>query len=154
MTEDTLVLLGHHTNLLFLIGLTIILGTLGARLFQKLSIPQVVGFIAMGVLIGESGLNLLSHDFLEAMRNLNFISLGVIGFSIGGELRLEIFKAHGKEFLILLLGEGLSAFFLVGVGTGAVIYFFTHNAPLAISLGCLLGAISSATAPAATVDVL
>ena len=146
--------MGHHTNLLFLVGLTIILGTIGARIFQKLNIPQVVGFIAIGVIIGESGFNLLSHDFLEAMRNLNFISLGVIGFSIGGELKLDIFRAHGKEFLILLLAEGLGAFFLVGLGTGTAIYLFTGNTMLAIALGGLLGAISSATAPAATVDVL
>ena len=154
MPESALILLGHHTNLLFLIGLTIILGTLGARLFQKLNIPQVVGFIAMGVLIGESGFNILSHDFLTAMQNLNFISLGVIGFSIGGELRLDIFRAHGKQFLILLLSEGLGAFFLVSIGTGTAVYLFTYNAALSIAIGCLLGAISSATAPAATVDVL
>lgn len=154
MPDNALLLLGHHTNLLFLIGLTIILGTLGARLFQKLNIPQVVGFISMGVLVGESGFHLLSHDFLIAMGNLNFISLGIIGFSIGGELRLEIFRAHGREFLILLLAEGLGAFFLVGIGTGTVIYLFTQQAALAIAIGGLLGAISSATAPAATVDVL
>lgn len=154
MTESSLLLLGHHTNLLFLIGLTIILGTLGARLFQKLNIPQVVGFIAMGVLIGESGFNILSHDFLQAMKNLNFISLGVIGFSIGGELRLDIFRIHGRQFMILLLAEGLGAFFLVGISSGIVIYLFTRQIGLAIALGGLLGAISSATAPAATVDVL
>ncbi|MBU1106688.1 MAG: cation:proton antiporter [Candidatus Riflebacteria bacterium] len=154
MSDKALLLLGHHTNLLFLIGFAIILGTLGARLFQKLKIPQVVGFIAMGVLIGESGFKLLSHDFLAAMNNLNFVSLGVIGFSIGGELRLDIFRAHGREFLILLLAEGLGAFFLVGIGSGAVIYYFTQQAALAIAIGGLLGAISSATAPAATVDVL
>ncbi len=154
MSENALLMLGHHTNLLFIIGLTIILGTIGARVFQKLNIPQVVGFISIGVVIGESGFNLLSHDFLEAMRNLNFISLGVIGFSIGGELKLEIFKAHGKEFFILLLAEGLGAFFLVSLGTGAAIYYFTGKVFLAIAIGALLGAISSATAPAATVDVL
>ncbi len=154
MSDSALLLLGHHTNLLFIVGMTIILGTIGARIFQKLNIPQVVGFIAIGVIIGESGFNLLSHDFLEAMRNLNFVSLGVIGFSIGGELKLEIFQAHGREFLILLLAEGLGAFFLVSIGTGIAIYLFTQQIFLAIAIGVLLGAISSATAPAATVDVL
>jgi Kef-type K+ transport system membrane component KefB/predicted transcriptional regulator len=42
----------------------------------------------------------------------------------------------------------------VGTLTGLATWFFTHNPMKSVSLGLLLGAISSATAPAATVDVL
>lgn len=145
---------GFHANLLLLIGMTILLGTLGARIFQLLRIPQVVGFIVMGIAIGNSGLNILSKDFLHSMQILNFLALGVIGFNIGGELQYATFKKYGKQFIILLLSEGLSAFVLVSILTTTVGYLSTGNFKLSLALGLLLGAISSATAPAATVDVI
>ncbi|MBR5867792.1 MAG: cation:proton antiporter, partial [Spirochaetaceae bacterium] len=48
------------TNLILLLGLIMFLGAIGGRLFQRLKIPQVVGYIVIGVLIGQSGFQLLS----------------------------------------------------------------------------------------------
>ncbi len=154
LPSDLLALFGHHSNILLLIGLTILLGTCGARIFQKLRIPQVVGFIVMGIVIGDSGFKLLSKEFVLSMSMLNFMALGIIGFNIGGELKLATFKKHGKQFIFLLLSEGLGAFFLVSISTTIISYYFTRNPATSLALGLLLGAISSATAPAATVDVV
>ncbi|MBU0709430.1 MAG: sodium:proton exchanger, partial [Candidatus Omnitrophica bacterium] len=45
-----------HLNILFLLGLALFGGAVGGRLFQKIRIPQVVGYIVIGIIIGESGL--------------------------------------------------------------------------------------------------
>jgi len=143
-----------HTNLLLLLGIAIFGGTVGARFFKRIRLPQVVGYIVIGLILGESGVRLFSNDIITALRPFNFFALGIIGFMIGGELRAEVFKKYGRQFFIILLCEALGAFFLVGVLTALVTYFATGNPRQALALGMVLGAVSSATAPAATVDVL
>jgi Kef-type K+ transport system membrane component KefB len=143
-----------HLNLLFLLGVAVFFGTAGAKLFQKLRIPQVVGYIVIGLILGGSALKLIGIELVMSLSPLNIFALGIIGFTIGGELKLDIFKRYGKQFIIILVSEGVFAFLAVGLLTGLGTYHFTHNLNQSIALGVLLGAISSATAPAATVDVL
>jgi Kef-type K+ transport system membrane component KefB len=143
-----------HLNLLLLMGIAVFFGTIGARLFQKLHIPQVVGYIVIGLILGGSALKLINIEVVMSLSPLNMFALGIIGFTIGGELKLDIFKKYGKQFVIILVSEGVFAFLAVGLLTGFGAYCFTHNLNSSMALGVLLGAISSATAPAATVDVL
>jgi len=144
----------YHLNLLLLMGLAILGGTIGARWFQRFHIPQVVAYFVIGLLVGESGLRLIRHDLIENMAPFSFFALGLIGFMIGGELRREVFDKYGKKFFAILLGEGLSAFVLVTALTIPAAWWFLRDVRSATALGLLLGSISSATAPAATVDVL
>ncbi len=141
-------------GLLLIFGIGVFGGTLGAWLFQRLKIPQVVGYIAIGVLVGETGLRLIRADDIAALNTFNLFALGVIGFLVGGELRGESFRQYGRQYLAVLLGEGLASVALVGVASGAIVYAITGDAPLAIAAGAILGAISSATDPASTVSVL
>jgi len=143
-----------HLPALLVIGLAVFFGTVGAGVFQKLRIPQVVGYIAIGMLIGRSGLRLLDSDSIRRLAPFSFFALGMIGFMVGGELRAEVFRKYGKSFVAILLAEGLGAFLCVTVLTGGFIFALTGEVALSVALGILLGAISSATAPAATVDVL
>ncbi|NQU38965.1 MAG: cation:proton antiporter [Lentisphaerae bacterium] len=144
----------EHLPILLIIGSAILAGSLGGRLFQMLRIPQVVGYIAIGVLVGKSGLHLLGDREIEGLLPFNFFALGIIGFLIGGELHRNVFKRHGRQLVRILLGESLVSFVVVGCLVSVASYLFTGNGPLSISFGLILGAISSATAPAATVDVL
>jgi CBS domain-containing protein len=81
-------------------------------------------------------------------------ALGVIGFMIGAELRGDVFKKYGRQFFIILFSQGIGAFLLVAVGASAMAWFITHNLYTSIAMGLVLGAIASATAPAATANVL
>ncbi len=140
-------------NLVLLFGIIIAGGAFGARLFQKLNIPQVVGCIIVGILLGDV-LNLITPHTIEKLRPFTMFALGLIGFMIGGELRADIFKKYGKQFFIILLSQGIGAFLLVAVATSIMTWLVTDNLPMAIAAGLVLGAIASATAPAATVNVL
>jgi len=149
-----------HLNLLLLMGIALFGGTLGARLFKRIHFPQVVGYIVIGLVFGESALSLIDHQMIEMMSPFNFFALGIIGFMIGGELKLSIFRKFGRQFMIILLAEGLGAFVAVSTLTFLAGLTLTHFGLIDLSwrvslgLALLLGAISSATAPAATVDVL
>lgn len=142
-------------GILFVLGIGLVGGLFGAWLFKKLHVPQVVGYLVLGVLMGESGFHLIRANYIvTTLQPLNELAFGIIGFLVGGELHASIFKKYGKQFVAILLGEGLLAFLLVGIPSTVIIYFVVHSWVLAIAAGVVFGAIASATDPASTIDVL
>lgn len=150
MHFDTL----ESANLILLLGVILLLGALGGHLFQKLKFPQVVGYIVIGILIGQSGFQILSSKVIDAMDPLSSIALSLIGFLIGGELKASTLKKYGKQFVGILLLESIVPFFVVSIVVSGVSFLITKDCNTSLALGLVLGAISSATAPAATTDVL
>lgn len=143
-----------HVPVLLLIGGAIFAGTVGGRLFQWLRVPQVVGYIAIGVLVGRSGLGLIGDVEILSLRPFNYFALGLIGFLVGGELKIEEFRKYFRQYVAILLGEGIASFLLVFIASGAVAYFVSGSVAVAVAAGVVLGAIASATDPASTIDVL
>jgi Kef-type K+ transport system membrane component KefB/predicted transcriptional regulator len=144
----------YHLNVILLLGIAIFGGTIGARVFRRLHVPQIIGCILIGVAIGESGLRLVSDRVVQLVEPLNYFALGIIGFMIGGELKLEVMRKYGRQFVAILLAEGMAAFFLVSMAVFAIVYLFTHDLRVSVALGVVLGAIASATDPASTIQVL
>ena len=134
-------------NLIFLIGTILLLGALGGRLFQKLKIPQVVGYIVIGIIIGQSGFQVLSANVISALEPVSSIALALIGFLIGGELKISVLKKYGKQFTGILFFEAIVPFFVVSIVVTAVSFLFTKDIKTSISIGLILGSISSETAP-------
>lgn len=143
-----------HYHILFVMGVMAFAGVLGAWFFQRLRIPQVVGYIFIGVIIGESGIQLLDAGHIASLQPFNRFALGIIGLLVGGELRFATFRKYGRQFAAIMLGEGLLTFCLVGLSTGLLAYFVLDDVALALAAGVVFGAIASATDPASTVDVL
>lgn len=141
-------------GVLGLLGICVAGGIIGAWIFQKLKVPQVVGYIVIGVLIGDTGFGLLHPSDIQALQPFNNFALGIIGFLVGGELSASIFKKYGKQFTAILIGEGIAAFTLVGVVSTLILYAVCHDWITSIAAGVVFGAIASATDPASTIDVL
>ncbi len=145
---------GFHLGILPVIGAALLFGTIGARLFQKIRLPQVVGYIIVGLVIGRSGLRLIDTATLDALEPFNFFALGIIGFMIGGQLHRDVFRKYGKQFMTILFSQGIGTFVVVSVLTAGALLLVTRNIAASAAVGIVLGAICSATAPAATVEVL
>ena len=137
---------GFQLDELAILGLTIVSAYLGSKLVQRLGIPQVVGFILVGLLLGTSFLNLIPLELTHQLDFVSEIALGLIGFEMGSHLRLSELRKMGRSILLILLGEAIGTFLLVTAG----VYLLTRSDYTAI----LFGALAAATAPAATVDVL
>jgi len=144
----------HGTQLMLLVGIMMFFGSFGGRVFQRLKIPQVVGYIVIGILIGVSGFAVLGKNTVAALNPISTASLSLIGFLVGAELKIEVIKKYGKQFVGILIGESITPFFVVALLTGSVTYLFTKSLAQSLSFGLILGAICAATAPAATTDVL
>jgi Kef-type K+ transport system membrane component KefB len=136
----------YEPNILTIIGLIISVSFLGSKIFQRLGIPQVVGFIVIGVALGPSLVNIVPPELSEELTFVSQIALGLIGFDMGSHLLLNELRKLGRSIIFILLFEAFGAFALVTAG----VYAITQSWYTAL----IFGAVSSATAPAATVDVL
>src|SRR4030042_1516737 len=137
----------HHLNSLLIIGLAIFFGTVGARLFQKLHIPQVIGYLTIGILLGPV-FKIIPPETVKVFEPFSLFALGLIGFLIGGELKKNIFVKYGRQVFYILLFEGLTAFLLSTIlCTAALLLVFEWQ--IAVAAGVVFGAICSATDPAA-----
>ena len=139
-------------NVVLLIGIAVFCGTVGARVFQRLRVPQIIGYVTIGIILGPV-LRVISQQTIETFQPFNMFALGIIGFLIGGELKAETFVKFGRQVAWILLFEGLAAFLLVGTSTFLVMRFFA-DWQTALAVGVLFGAICSATDPASTIGVL
>ena len=147
-------MLNPQSSILFILGIGIFGGIAGAWFFQKIKVPQVLGYLVIGIIIGQSGMKLINSDIIDSLKNFNFFALGIIGFLVGGELHGSTMKKYGKQFSAILLGEGVLAFSLVTISVSLVLYIFTKNFSASLAGGIVFGAIASATDPASTMDVL
>jgi len=134
------------STFLLLLGISLLGGLYAAKGARKFKTPQVVGYVVVGVAMGPTLLNVLKPDTVEHLDALTEVALAVMGFMIGSELRWKTLKKMGGSIAWIVALEALGALVFVTAG----VYLFTHNLAEAI----LLGALSSATAPAGTVDVL
>ena len=135
-----------NLDILSIIGILITVAFIGSKAFQRLGIPQVVGFIVVGTLCGSSFLNIIPLELTHELTFVSHIALGLIGFDIGSHLRLRELRQLGRCLIIILICEAIGTFLIVTAG----IYAITQS----IHTALIFGALASATAPAATVDVL
>jgi Kef-type K+ transport system membrane component KefB len=142
----------HAFNIILLIGIAIFGGTVGARIFQKLKVPQVIGYVVVGIVLGPI-IGFIEPATLKALEPFNLFALGIIGFLVGGELKKEIFTKFGKQVAAILIFEGIMAFVLVGLSTFLVMWYF-RDWKTALAVGVVFGAICAATDPASTISVL
>ena len=133
-------------NELTSIGLILLLALLAGHLVKVLRIPEVTGYILVGVALGPSMLGWLSQENLVALGVLSEVALGLILFSVGSVFEFSRFRKFGRQVLVITLVE--SALAAVAVTVGAL--WLGQPWPVAL----LLGVIATATAPASTLMVI
>lgn len=149
-------------QLLLSIAVALALGLLMTRVFKylKLNLPDVTSFLLAGIIIGPfvlgrigiKGLGFPSFEDVEGLELLSQCALGFIAFAIGNEFNLQQLKHVGKQAFVIGVVQGLVAAILVDAALIAL-HFAMPNV-LSIPVALTLGAIATATAPAATIMVI
>lgn len=128
------------------LAVAMLAGLLLTRVVKPLHLPNVTGYLIAGLLIGPHVFKLLPENAVESLSLITTLALGFIAFSIGGEFKLSGIKQIGSKAIIITLFQAFGAVILVD----AVLLICGFDAPLALTLG----AIATATAPAATLLVV
>ncbi len=134
-----------HGNLIFGVGALLLAGFVGGKLASRLKLPTISGYIVAGLVLGPSMLNVVPDHIVESLAPIPHIALGLIAITIGSEFRIAKLRQTGRNILIITTFQLIITFAAVTFGLSL------FGAPLPMAL--LLGAIASATAPAATVAI-
>jgi Kef-type K+ transport system membrane component KefB len=133
-------------NEILSVGLILMAALIAGHAAQLIRVPEVTGYLLVGLLIGPTALDLISHDNLEALGFLSEVALGLILFSIGSIFEASQFRRLGRGVVRITLFETSCSFVLVAIGVWAA------GQPVAVAL--LLGVVAMETAPATTLMVL
>lgn len=156
-------------NSLLAIAIALILGLLSTRVMKLLGMPNVTGYLVVGLIIGPYALGIIPGDsslitgeplyltlsggkvyMLDIFGVISTVALGFIGFSIGIEFKISHVKEIGKSAITITFCQALAATLCVDVILAA--FSFVTDMPLYEAI--ILGAIATATAPAATIMVV
>lgn len=141
-------------------SIALLAGLLMTRIFKKLKLPAVTAYLIAGVLIGPyclgalgiPGLGFDSMHAVEALGLISEVALGFIAFSIGNEFRLDELKKTGHQASVIGIFQAVVATLLVDVALWIVHLIAPDK--ISVSQAITLGAIATATAPAATLMVV
>ena len=152
-------------DILLSIAIALFVGLLFTRVIKPLGLPAVTGYLVAGVLIGPYGLGMLgsllgvdglgfpSMPYIEHFGVISDVALGFIAFSIGNEFRLSQLKKIGKQATIIGIVQALVAAVFVDIAL-CVLSLILGEEVLPMSVAITLGAVATATAPAATLMVV
>ncbi|MEN3189949.1 MAG: cation:proton antiporter [Atribacterota bacterium] len=147
-------------NSILSVGLLLVIGFFGGLIARKFKLPTISGYIIIGMCL--SLFHVIPKELINGDLNIIVeISLGIIGYLVGGTLNFGIIKRYGKQIILITFTQLMGAWILVTVLlaflTPLIIKldiphpsFYQTYLPLAI----IIGAISCATAPAATIAVI
>jgi Kef-type K+ transport system membrane component KefB len=129
------------------IGLILTFGVLGSDALKKLKIPEILGFIVVGIVSGLifKPLGLFQDHYASVTNVVVALALGFIGFHLGSEIDWKTIKKMSSKVIVILLVEAFFTFFFVTF----LVFLITNELYIAM----LFGALASATAPAGTAAV-
>ena len=142
------------------LSIALLAGLLLSRLAKKLNLPAVTAYLVAGILVGPyclgllgiKGIGFISMDDVKSYSIICDAALGFIAFSIGNEFRLVQLKKIGRQATIVGIFQAIVTTLIVDIALIAL--HFAIPDVLTIEAAIILGAIASATAPAATLMVV
>ena len=145
---------------LIVLSIAIFAGLMLSRLAKLLKLPAVTAYLVAGILIGPyvlgqlgvEGLGFISSENVKSFSIISEVALGFIAFSIGNEFRLSQLKKIGKQATVIGIFQALVTALLVDAVLIGL--HFAMKDTLSLSAAITLGAIATATAPAATLMVV
>lgn len=147
-------------EILLALSIAIFSGLIMSRLTKMWNLPAVTAYLVAGILIGPyclgqlgvPGLGFISHGDVEKFKIISEVALGFIALSMGNEFRLSELKKIGKQATVIAVFQAVVATILVDAALIGLHFVFPEQLP--ISCAITLGAVATATAPAATLMVV
>ena len=151
--------MSQTASILLSLSIALLAGLLLSRLAKKVQLPAVTAYLVAGVLIGPFLLGMLeipgigiTHEQLEGFGIISDVALGFIAFSMGNEFRISALKKIGKQATVIGIAQAVFTTAIVDIALIALHFAMPDKLPLSSAI--VLGAVATATAPAATLMVV
>ena len=107
------------------ISIALIAGLISNRLIKLVNLPNVTGYLIVGILLGpylfslfnKNLTGLLNEEMIKGLGIIVDIALGFIAFSIGSEFKLSSIKKIGKGIISITLLQALAAMIFVDIAS-------------------------------------
>ena len=147
-------------HILISIAVAMVAGLLMTRVINLLKLPDVTAYLIAGILIGPNflghlgipGLGFLTSAEVENLNILSNLALGFIAFAIGAEFVMPKLKHVGRQAIVISVFQAVLA--SIFVAASLIVAHFVFPDRLSLPAAVTLGAVASATAPAATLMVV
>ena len=147
-------------EILLSLSIALFAGLMLSRLAKLLQLPAVTAYLVAGVILGPfcigaigiDGFGFTSMESIEHLSIISDVALGFIAFAIGNEFRLSQLKSIGKQATIIGIFQAVFTTLLVDAALIGLHFLMPDKLPLPTAI--ILGAVASATAPAATLMVV
>ncbi len=149
----------HETpEILLTLSMALLSGLLLSRVAKKMGLPAVTAYLVAGVIIGPFCLGKFGFVFTEAnppqfYSLLCDLALGFIAFAIGNEFRLAQLKKIGKQATVIGIFQAIFTTIVVDIALISLSFILPEGC-LPLPAAIILGAVATATAPAATLMVV
>jgi Kef-type K+ transport system membrane component KefB len=141
-----------------LLGFLLLAAYLAGQASRLVELPQITGYLVLGILVGPHVLGLLPADSVADFRLINGGALALIALAAGGELRLSSVRARAAAILSILTSQVIIVFgavlAVVYFGRGFVPFLADEPARVALAVGMLFGLVAAAKSPATTIAVI
>lgn len=151
--------MNNTASILLSLSIALLAGLLLSRLVKKFQLPAVTAYLIAGVLIGPFALGALNipgigitTGQLEGFGIISDVALGFIAFSMGNEFRLAQLKKIGKQATVIGIFQAI--FTTIIVDAALILLHLSMPDKLTLPAAIVLGAVATATAPAATLMVV
>ena len=141
------------------LSVALLVGLLLSRLAKKVQLPAVTAYLVAGVLIGPFALGRIgipgigiTGEQIAGFGLISDLALGFIAFSMGSEFRISQLKRIGKQATFVGVFQAL--FTTVIVDAALIILHLIIPDKFSLQSAIVLGAVATATAPAATLMVV
>lgn len=145
-------------HLTFLLGLLLLVSHVTGGLAADLGLPRITGYLLAGLLIGPSGVALVTDADVASLILIDQIAIALIAFSAGAELKLREVKAAGRVIASILTVEMITVF----VAVAGVVLLLKPVFPItagrgwgeAVIIASVFGSIAIANSPSVAVAVI
>jgi len=129
-----------------------------ARLFLRIKLPLITGFLVVGVIAGPFVTKLITNEAIQSLKFINNIALAFIAYAAGSELYLKDIRSRFKSITWMTFGQLTVTF----VGSSIIIFFIADYIPFMkelstntkIAISLLIGTIFVARSPASAIAII
>ena len=147
----------HGSATLFL-GFLLLASYLAGRAARVVSLPQITGYIIIGILVGPHVLGILPQETVQEFRFVNGVALALIALSAGGELRMGSLRKRIRSIGTITALQIVFTFSLVAfsvfLARGYIAFLEGEPPRVALAVALLFGLVAVANSPATTIAVI
>jgi Kef-type K+ transport system membrane component KefB len=147
-----------HGSATFFLGFLLLASYLAGRAARGIALPQITGYLVIGIVVGPHVLGILPGEVVEQFRFVNGVALALIALSAGGELRASTLRKRIRSIAAITTFQIVFMFTLVAASVflarGAVDLLRDEPTNVALAVALLLGLVAVAKSPATTIAII